>query len=52
MRTRRSCAARSRDRVGGVGTVVDIEWTDDEDASLEVIMQQLVDHAWPPVPQP
>ncbi len=28
--------------------VVDIEWTDDEDASLDVIMQQLDDHAWPP----
>ena len=28
--------------------VVDIEWTDDEDTSLDVIMQQLDDHAWPP----
>jgi hypothetical protein len=31
--------------------VVDIEWTDDEDASLDVIMQQLDDHAWPPPEQ-
>jgi hypothetical protein len=28
--------------------VVDIEWADDEEASLDVIMQQLDDHPWPP----
>jgi hypothetical protein len=28
--------------------LVDIEWTDDENASLDVIMQRLDDHAWPP----
>lgn len=28
--------------------VVDVEWTDDKDASLDVIMQQLDDHPWPP----
>lgn len=28
--------------------VVDIKWTDDEDASLDVIMQQLDDQTWPP----
>lgn len=27
--------------------VVDIEWTSDEESSLDVIMQQLDDHPWP-----
>lgn len=27
---------------------VDIEWIDDEEVSLDVIMQQLDDHPWPP----
>lgn len=26
--------------------IVDIEWTDDEEASLDVVMQQLDDHPW------
>jgi hypothetical protein len=28
--------------------LVDIEWTGDEEASLDAIMQQLDDHPWPP----